>query len=75
MAQLEASGDLALLPGNFLNYTAASTPSTHIISFLFQEQGPSNPHTYIMDPFFAVFCGVKKNKVTSAFPYPWGFVI
>lgn len=23
----------------------------------------------------AVFCGVKKNKVISAFPYPWGFVI
>lgn len=87
MAQLEASGDLSLLPGSlallprslallpgnraFLNHTAASTPSTHIISFLCQEQGPSNPHTCIMDPFFAVFCGVKKNKVTSVFPYPW----
>ena len=54
-AILEASGDLALLPGNraLLNHTAASTSSTHIISLLCQEQGSFNPHTYIMHPFFA----------------------
>lgn len=59
---LEASGDLALLPGNLallpgnralLNHTAASTPSTHSIPLFCQEQGPFNPHTYVMHPFFA----------------------